>query len=601
MTLGFFAARGDGAWAQPEHARKLRVRLGLDPGHAEHGRPWYPEFRDQPGEDPGDGAQRLIRDLLQLKHPRTGVLQMWRFQKALIGELYAHKKVAVTSSRSTSKTHTLGHLAAAFLLQEPSRVLIVTPTMRQGIKGVMGEMRAALTRATDAIPFAANNASEVRLDERHWAMVLPSRDPDAMRGFHASPDLPGDPDADTLSEEDIAWMEEQASDTSTRLLVIVDEAPGVPSDAFNVLSGMFTKPNVYGVLSGNPTLGADDDHDYVRAFRSGSSWRRLRVSSLDPAEFPAPSSIEYDATFWPVPEYLVQPSDIEAALAQYGRDEPILISDWAGTFPTGSSAWNVVPRTALEAALAAGRTQLQPLGPRIGVDIGTGSPDLCCASLFVDGEKRTEHLWAPEKDDQEGQLTIAMTIKALAAKWGAEIEGVGPGRSRWDGSPIPGDRISVDDSGLVGVCDILAGQGVYVDRVNFARRASGQWRELVGTQRFTNIRTEMHWVARRGLQEGVFRIPQQFTRSWSQAQWTRFERSFDSKGPVIKLESKDQVVKRHGHSPDTWDADILAMRRPALDTIAVQTGGFVVTPTSGQPIRNGRLRPTKLKGGRRIG
>ncbi len=526
---------------------------------------------------------------------------MWRFQRDLVRALYRHKRVAVTSSRSTGKTHALGHLCATFMFQEPSRVLVISPTMRQAQKGVMGEARAAIVNSPEQLKLETNNASEMRIDERHWCLALPSRDPDTMRGFHASPAVPGDADMDGLSEEDVAWLEEQGSDDGTRLLVIVDEAAGVHTEAFRVLEGMLTKPNVFFIMTGNPTLGADEEHEYVRAFKDGSTWHRMRVSSVDPALFPAPSGISYDAVYHPVPHYLVQPSDIASALAQYDEDDPILIADWAGTFPSGSTDWNVVPRSALENALATRGQMLRPLGPRIGVDIGTGNPDMCVASLFVDGEKRCDHRFAPDADDREGQVTIATTIMALATKWGAEVEGVGPGGSQWDGQPIPGERISIDDSGLVGVGDILASRGCLVDRVNFARGAAGQWRDIVGTQRCLNSRTEMHWVARRGLQEGVFVIPREFSRSWAEATWTHYERSWDSKGPIVKLEGKDKVVKRHGHSPDTFDADILAMRWPQRDSIIRQEGPLVVSPHSGQPLRNGRLRPTKLKGGRRIG
>ncbi len=526
---------------------------------------------------------------------------MWRFQRDLVRNVHRHRLVGVTSSRSTGKTHALGYLAAAFFFQEPSRVLVIAPTMRQAQKGVLGQMRTAIADAPTELALQVNNATEVRIDEERWCMALPSRDPDAMRGFHAAPSVPGDPDADVLSDDDLEWIAEQGDDDSTRLLVIVDEAAGVSHEAFRVLAGMLTKPNVYFVMTGNPTLGADEEHEYVKAFRDGSKWYRMRVSSVDPKRFPAPSGIVYDSVYHPVPHYLVQPTDIEAALDEYDRDDPILISDWAGTFPSGSTTWNVVPRTALEAAVGTNRRNLRPIGPRIGVDIGTGNPDMCVASLFVDGEKRQEHRFAPSSDDREGQITIATTILALAEKWGAEVEGRGPGNSTWDGSPIPGDRISIDDSGLVGVCDILASRGCLVDRVNFARGASGQWRDLVGTQRCVNQRTEMHWIARRGLQEGVFIIPRKFRQSWAEATWTTYARAWDSKGPVMKLEPKEKVVKRHGHSPDTFDADILAMRLPARDSIVRQEGPPVLTPHSGQPVLNGRLRPTKLKGGRRIG
>ena len=526
---------------------------------------------------------------------------LWEFPRHFVEMLFEHRRVAVTSSRSTAKTYTCGQIGAAFFLTRPSRVMVVAPTLRQATKGVMSELRAAIGRMPDPPAFAANNAAELRFDDRHWVMCLPSRDPDSMRGFHASPSIPSDPDSDEMTSIDVAAIQEAGDDTSTPLLLIIDEAASVQADAYRVLRGMMTKPHVYVVLTGNPTLGADEDHDYVRAFREGSRYHRIRVSSVPEHEVPTPDGIEYDEVFDRVPAYLVAPDEIDSARREMSADDPIFIADWAGTFASGSNGWNVVPRTALLAALATNYANLRPLGPRIGVDIGTGSPDMCVASLFVDGVKRCEHVFAPDRDDLEGQVTIASTIMALAAKWGEEIEGRAPGGSSWDGSPIPGSRISIDDSGLVGVGDILSSRGYHVDRVNFARKASGMHRDLVGTQRFSNMRTEMHWVARRGLQEGVFVIPAEFTRSWEEATWTQYERAYDAKGPVIKLEPKERVIKRHKRSPDTFDADILAMRAPRLESIVRQEGGLVVSPHSGQPIVNGRLRPTRLKGGRRIG
>ena len=526
---------------------------------------------------------------------------MWQFSRHLVQAVMKHKRVAVTSSRSTSKTYTLGQLVPAFLYSRPSRVIIVAPSMRQVEKGVMSEAKAAIARATRKLHSSSTSAKEIKLDERHWALGLPSRDPDAMRGFHASPTIPSDPDADFMSAADLAWVAEQAEDESVRMLVVIDEAPGVSSEAFRVLRGMLTKPNVYLVMTGNPFLGADEDHDYVRAFHEGSSFHRMRVSSIPLIEAPAPVGIVYDEAWGHVPQYLVSKKEIDNARNEYEAGDPIFQSDWCGTFPSGSTEFNVVPRAALEAAVSSEDRNLRPLGPRIGVDIGTGKPDMCVASLFVDGVKRTDYVWAPDADDQEGQVSIATTIQALCEKWGAECAGVARGGSEWDGGVIEGPRVSIDDSGLVGVCDILASRGLYVDRVNFARGAAGQWRDLMGTQRFLNQRTEMHWAARRGLQEGVFVIPKTFTRSWNEATWTCFERTFDGKGPLIKLEPKEKVKKRNGgRSPDTFDADLLAMRETSQSPAFSQAGRPVLAGKISQPVRAGRLRPTRLKGGKRL-
>jgi len=113
-----------------------------------------------------------------------------------------------------------------------------------------------------------------------------------------------------------------------------------------------------------------------------------------------------------------------------------------------------------------------------------------------------------------------------------------------------------------------------------------------------NMRAEMHWVARRGLQEGVFVIPKQWRASWQEGTWTRFGRKYDARGPVIFLEPKDKVRARNkGKSPDTWDADILAMRQVIpIEQLFRVAGPLVQTPAKVAH----RHRRRKLPGGKRI-
>lgn len=503
----------------------------------------------------------FMRDVLGLAHPRTGRLSLWEFSRYLVGAILKYKRVAVVSSRSTSKTFTIGNLTPAFLYTEPSRVIILGPTMRTIVKGVFGEARAAMTRSTRNLhtETGKTTTSEIRIDERHWALALPARDPGAIRGFHGDQVVPGNPDDDVLSDEDIAWIADQVDDGSTRLLILIDEATYVSKDAWDALGGMLTKPNVYLVATANATLGADEDHPFVNAFREGSGFHRIRVSSLPVADFPAPSGIGFDKVFDHVPEWLVSPESIETALRTMAKSDPILLGDWAGIFPSGSTTWNVIPREALEAALASDGSNRREIGPRIGVDVGYGKPDPCHASLFFDGVKHGEHSWAPAGDDPLAQEGIARTIAALAVQWGKQIAELYP--ERWDGAPIVGfERLSIDCTGSTGVGEFLSQQGIGFDRVIFSAAPDGQWLDIVGTQRFLNVRAEMYWCARRGLQLGVFQIPRRFRQSWIELPWTLFERDYDSHGAIIKLEKKIDVKARHKKSPDVADADVLALR-----------------------------------------
>ena len=170
--------------------------------------------------------------------------------------------------------------------------------------------------------------------------------------------------------------------------------------------------------------------------------------------------ITYDQVFDHVPDYLVSRESLDKARKTLEPQDPIFLSDYLGQFPSGSTSKMVVPRSALESAMLTWTERKRPLGPRIGVDIGTGGADPCVAVMYMDGEKIVEHEWRPDSDDSEAQVTIASTIQGLAVRWGADL---GEGDWDWDGQPIPGERVSIDASGMVGVADILSSRVYHVD------------------------------------------------------------------------------------------------------------------------------------------
>ena len=543
--------------------------------------PWFTDYQGRELE--------FIGDILGLRHARTGKTQLWAAQRAIVEALFKHRFVSVNSCRSSGKTFTSGVLIPTFFYTAPSRVLVTGPGMRQITKLSWSEARTRILGATQQLPGELLH-SELRIDDRHYAICIPSKNPEHLRGFHAGVTVPGDPDSDSLSPEDLEGMLDGLDD-ATRMLVIVDEPEAVPAETFRVLRGMFNKPNVYCLMIGNPMLGLDDEHEYARSVQPGSGWHTIKISAFSEDEYPDP--MKYSQVFDRVPEYLVSAEALELAKSTLESNDPIFMSDFLGQFTRGSTSQLAIPRSALEAGVESWERNHQPLGPRIGVDIGAGGADPCVACLFHNGEKLAEHEWWPESDDSEMQVTIASTIQGLAVRWGNELGD----EDDWNGDPIPGERVSVDASGLVGVTDILSSRGYHVDAVNFGAKAAGQWGDIVGTERFLNTRVEMHWVARRGLQEGIFKIDAaKFPKSWQQATWTHFDRKSDGYGSVVRLEPKDAVKKRHGRSPDTWDADILAMRETTGGKMFGQVGARTL-----QPIVNGRLRRTRLRGGKRIG
>lgn len=485
---------------------------------------------------------------------------MWEFQRYELEALFKYHFVNVWSCRSSGKSHNACEvIIPTFLLTAPSVVLVLAPIKEQIWNVLWPKIRDAKLRAH--LPGRIGK-QKWELDADHFAVGLASKNPDNLRGYHAGIIVPPDPDADMATADELQSIFDATGSTAKRLLIYVDEPQGIGEETFRVLRGMYGKPNVYVLMHGNPYLGMDDDHEYVRAADPESRWHNIQISALTDDQVVArggvPNKIIADKQFHKVPEYLGWSQDqIEEQLRDFELTDPFIMSDVLGRFADGSVTSLVCPRHILEAGMIADRDH-RKLGPRIGVDIGV-TGDSTVATLMYHGVVKSVKEWRPGHDDKQAQVSIAEEIVRLSEGWGHQL---GEKYTDWDDeTPIPGWRISIDDTALVGVCDILGSMGVFVDRVNFGSAEEYQWLDLVGDQEFKNIRAEMHWVARRGLQEGVFRVPRRFKRIWQQAQWAHFVREPGKDGTVIKIELKELITKAHGRSPDNWDSFILACRQ----------------------------------------
>lgn len=549
--------------------------------------------------DYGGREEDFARDMLGLAHPLSGALMLWEAQRYIFRAVFEHRFVAVSACRSAGKSFLLGGVVApTFFCTGPSRVLMLAPTLDQVKDVLWAKIESAWQGASVQLPGTVKKL-RVELDSEHSILAVPTRNPGRVRGYHAGIIVPSDPDSDTIDPEELERMIEITGD-ATRLLIVVDEPEDIDPEVFRVLRGMTNKPNVYMVMIGNPYMGLDDDHEYVRAFRDRpNKWHTVKISSLSDKEAEKigvpPDPLKYDKVFDHVPEYLVSRESVEDSMKSYEPGDPVFLSDICGRFSPGSVTSLVVTRTILDAAEALYERNKKQLGPSIGVDIGTAG-DLSVACLLFDGDLIAVDAWRPGRDDLEAQVTIAKRIVAQSLKWGREIKQM-YGAERWNGDPIPGSRIHIDDTGIVGVCDILARDGYFVDRVQFGGKPGGDHFELVQGTNFKNCRAEMYWVARRGLQEGTFRVRDDvplFNKVRQQLQWTHFERESSQDGPIIKLESKEKIRNAHaGTSPDYADAFVLACRENMDDQVMFSSMGTPIFHKS-------KPQGSRLPGSRRL-
>lgn len=551
--------------------------------------PWWTDYQGRELD--------FIREVLGLVYPGTDILKAWSFQTYLVEALFRYRYVAVRGCRSSSKSHAGGWLVIpTFLCTAPSQILILAPTVEQAKRVTFSKTTAAYRTSKLNLPGRVKRESW-EIDEEHFATIIAAKNADNVRGYHGGTLVPIDPGLDAETAKMLRGIQDQLLDDPRRLLIYVDEPQGIGPDTFRVLEGMMSKPSVYCLMQGNPILGIDDDHYFVRACHPESRFHTIKLSALTEQQVaerggeadPLPA----DKVFDRIPEEILDPDWVEEQLRFYELTDPFVLSDVLGRFAMGSTSDIVIPRVALETGLNLwkdrGRKPEREIGPRVGVDIGI-SGDRCVFGLTMHGVVHAEHEYLPGGEDKQAQVSIAHEIARVVTSWGKEMQRMYPGS--WDGSPIVGTRLSIDVTGLVGVADILDTLGIECDRVHFGARADEQWKDLVGyDQEFLNVRAEMHWAARRGLQEGVFVVPRKFRRIWQQSQWVHFKRDVASKTglPVIKLEPKDDVKAAHGRSPDNLDAFVLACRETAPARI-VGTLDRRFDPTA-RPVAKRKNRP----------
>ncbi len=299
------------------------------------------------------------------------------------------------------------------------------------------------------------------------------------------------------------------------VLVIIDEAPGVRREVYQGADSLMSAGDAHMLMIGNPTERQGHFYDACRS----DAWNVLRMGCLDSPNFTG------EAVSEELKSRLVAPVWVEEKAREWGEDSPEYMSKVMGYFPQISSdqlislEWveRAVERYEAGAAEAEGAL-------RMGVDVARYGSDATVYTLA--SENRVERI-----EEERGRS--AMEIAGRAARLKSDL-GV--------------QRIAVDDIGVGGgVVDRLRELGVPVSAVNAGSSA-------LDKSRFLNKRAEMWWTMREWIRNGGA-VPRH-GRLMEDLTAARY--AYSSKGQ-IKLESKDEMRKRLGRSPDCGDSLALAL------------------------------------------
>lgn len=435
----------------------------------------------------------------------------WSKQIEIIESVRDNPCTAVRSCHGAGKSFVAGQVILWFLYAfSPSIVLSTAPTWRQVEKLVWKEVRASHSRARNAgRPLGGSllpASPELQIVRDQWyAAGLSTNDPDRFQGYH---------------EE--------------HLLVVVDEAAGVPEDIHEAVEGVLTSEHTRLLLLGNPTSVGGTFH---KAFKS-PRYRAIHISAFDTPNFTAFGITEQDFrdNTWeakltgPLPNpKLITPAWGYDKFVKWGPDSVAYQARVAGNFPEGADD-TLIPLAWVEAAQARW-LDAEPGEPvEIGCDVARYGSDETVIAIRR-GIRVEPLLVYAQKDTME----TAGLVKAAHVETGATA-------------------IKVDEIGIgAGVVDRLKELKCPATGVNVATAAAEP-------ERFTNLRAELWWNLRELLDPNPRVNPNPIALPPDDqllADLTNVKYKIDSRGR-IQLESKEEIKKRLGRSPDRGDAVVLA-------------------------------------------
>ena len=429
---------------------------------------------------------------------------LWPLQAEILRSVRDNMRTAVRSCHGIGKTFTAAMCILWFVYTHPKAIVLSTaPTWRQVEKLIWKEIRSAYREALVLLGGSLlPKTPELHLIHDEWyAAGLSTNEPDRFQGFH---------------EEHI--------------LVVVDEAAGVNLEIYEAIEGILTSSGARLLLIGNPTAIGTPFYD---AFTKAIGYQTFHVSAYDTPNFTAcgitPEDISQGtrhekAQEVPYPR-LITPQWVSDRFKAWGEASAPYQVRVMGNFPQQGED-TLIPLLWIELAME--RWEDTPDGQpvQLGVDVAAYGSDKTVIAVRK-GQKLTE-------------------LKVYSQKNTRETAGLVSAQAREHGTR----KIAVDEIGIGrGVVDSLDEEGYSYTGVNVSERSTDP-------DRYHNLRAELWWNMRELLdpdKDPVALPPDDELLS----ELASVKYKVDARG-AIQIESKEDMKKRLGHSPDRADAVVLA-------------------------------------------
>lgn len=446
-------------------------------------------------------ARRYRRDPVGWVAARLGQV-VWSKQAEIMRSVVDHRRTAVRSCHGVGKSWVSALIASWWLdVHPPGEAFVVTtaPTFPQ-VRAILWRYIRRVHKAGDLA--GRVNQTEWHLDDELVAFGRKPADHDesAFQGIHAR-----------------------------YVLVIVDEACGVPEQLWIAADSLTTNPDCRMLAIGNPD---NPTSHFRKVCAPGSGWHTIGISAFESPNFTGEQVPPKVARVLVSREWEAEKRD------EWGVDNPVYRSKVKGEFSEDSPIQ--VVRSSDVAACRIPPDEPWPaekLVPvELGVDVAGGGDETVVRERrgLVAGREWRDHTDRPE--------VIAPLILRAIRETGA--------------TSVKVDSIGVG-FGVIGELRNMASRGLHKARiidVNVGEKSTDP-------DKFANLRAEIWWEIGRLLSERHgWDLSRMDNADATIAQLLEPRWSTDAAGRII-VEKKGEIIKRLGRSPDNADALLLAFYR----------------------------------------
>lgn len=420
-----------------------------------------------------------------------------------------HRRVSIRSGHGVGKSTGASWAMLWYVLTRyPVKVVVTAPTSAQLYDALFAELK----RWVKELPPVLNSLLEVKAERIELksspteafisARTSRAEQPEALQGIHAD-----------------------------NVMLIADEASGVPEQVFEAAAGSMSGHNAVTILLGNPVRSSGFFYDTHNRLKS--EWWTKKVSCVDSPR--------------------VSTAYVAEMASRYGEESNAYRIRVLGEFPRSDDD-TIIPMELLDAAMHRDVAPSRTAQAIWGLDVarfGSDSSTLC--------KRRGNVVTEPVK--RWRNLDLMQLCGAVVA----EYEALQP-----QDKPV---EILVDSIGLgAGVVDRLRELNLPARGINVSESPS------MGST-YRNLRAELWHKAKAWLDARDCKLPKDDDLI---AELATVRYKFTSNGKV-QVESKDEIRKRGLASPDKADSFVLTF---ASDAATVQYGTSYNSPWTKQIRRN---------------